>query len=231
MIIGFIGLPRSGKTLLQTIITYICFKQGMEIYSNYKLMFESELINPNVLLEFALKNCVVDLDEVSTILDARVNSKGARLLSYFIMQSGKRDVHILWTAQLIDMVDDRLVDVTAIIIKCRKTEIGFIYEIVNRFTGKSKTITLTFERASKFYNMYDTTEVIYPMDIKPTGKNLDFNKMVKDVLSAPTKKSFMALVRTDNPWIPESTAQGIYDFIRSGDIDKAKRLLRLEIGT
>lgn len=223
------GLPRHGKTLLQTIFSYYANLEGLKIYSNFKLNLENaKLINPNDLLEFELTNCLLNLDEVTTICDSRVNSKGGRLLSYFVMQSGKRDVHIIWTAQLMDMVDGRLTDVTNLFIKSVKTKMGFKLIFIQPNTLRSKKVRLPFDIAEKFYSMYDTRQVIYPMDIKPTGDSIDFNSIIRDVLEAPTKKSFIATIRTNNPWIPESTAQGIYDYIKNNQVDKAKRLLRLE---
>lgn len=231
MIIGILGLPRNGKTLLSTIITYCASKRGMDIYTNYKLDFPNtkskiEMVNPNDLIDFKLNNCLLDLDEIGTIVDARLNSKGGRLLSYFIMQTGKRDVHLVWTSQLLSMVDGRLTDVTNILINAEKTPIGFKYKMIKTSNFKVRSFRIPFSYAEKFYPMYDTKQVINPTELN--NNDLNFDEVVKDVESSPIKNSFVTLIRTTKPWMPESTAKAVYDYIKQGDIDKAKRVLRLE---
>ena len=111
MLIGISGNIRTGKTLICTILGYIVFLSHLKVYSNYHLKF-SKLISPLDLINFDIPTGTLLLDEIHTMIDSRLNSQAGRYISYFITQSGKREVDIIYTTQSFMMVDKRLRELT-----------------------------------------------------------------------------------------------------------------------
>lgn len=226
MIIGIVGNIRTGKTLLLTMLGYLMKKSGYEVYSNYNTTF-SKFISVLDILDFNIDNGVLLLDEIGTIIDARNNSSGNRLFSYFINQSGKRDVHVIYTSQSRILYDLRLDMLTHIMIKVEKNETGHKYKISKNIDGtlvEYTTKKLSFEDAKNFYGMYDTKEIIYAPEL--SGLNLmDFKEVQEIFNNSNTKKSFAVLLRKKNPYISVDTGGAVYDYLKNGQVDLAKQVL------
>lgn len=159
MIIGIFGDKGSGKTLLCTILLKKAYDKGYKIYSNYKLNFNFEPITILKLAQLDFNNCIIGLDEAYNYLDARLSQTQQNIiLSRLIAQSRKMKVHIIYTAQLMRTVDVRLRNLTDIIILAQKTKKGFEYTIFNSLSVK--TFLLKNSVAKRFYNLYDTYEII-----------------------------------------------------------------------
>ena len=80
---------------------------------NFKFFSVDELIKLIKAIESGeepeLTNTILILDEIWAYLESRMGkSKVERLITYFIMQSAKVDVQIIYTAQLDGMADTRL---------------------------------------------------------------------------------------------------------------------------
>jgi len=225
MRIGICGFPRQGKTLLQVVLGYIAKEYlGMDVLANFEVSF-AKYINPIELLKFELENCVLLLDEAYTLIDSRLNTYANRLQSYFMFQSGKRDVDIIFTAQLLGSIDDRVRELMElkILAEKMKSEQRFRYTV---FVGQYpiSTFFLSFQNAEQFYPMYKTKVPIYPMEmVGRTGGTID--DILKIYKNSPNKLSFVRLLRKDNPYIIVDIAKTIYDLLKYNKQDEVKKLL------
>lgn len=124
MILGFCGTVGSGKTLSMTEQAYRYHQQGLKIYANYGLSFEHEVLTKkrfNELIEDQeeLQDCVILLDEIQIWLDSRASmGKKRRIITYFLLQTRKRNVRLLYTTQFFHQIDKRLRDVSDIVVYC-----------------------------------------------------------------------------------------------------------------
>lgn len=157
-----------------------CFKKlrvGWKVYSNYWIRNPNvKQIEPVDLLEIGKGKNFVALDEVYAWLDSRFSaSKTNRLLSYIMLQSRKRGMDICYTAQLGSSVDLRLRDLTDIVIQAVKiANRGFLYYVNWVKLGQvySKRVFLPFNVAEKYFDLYDTAEVIKPIGFEKLRKEL-----------------------------------------------------------
>ena len=170
-IIAINGGFGSGKTLFLTLLGYREHQKKVKIYSNYKLEFEHELIDLDFVMALTrdnteITNCVMLIDEVYTWLESRGSGQDEvnKALSYFIMQSRKRKVLFIYTSQLGSMVDLRFRHLADYYIVCDcQTYLGkpvvFEYTLIKK--GKiPKTVYLPVKKAERFWNLYDTSEII-----------------------------------------------------------------------
>ena len=131
MLKGYIGGMRKGKTLLMIRDQYRQWMRGRKVTSNLTLIFPQPIktsLNAHLLplpqpKRFKLldlvqfmeddgdwKNLDLSWDEIYINLEARLSgsSQLGMIVSYFIFQSGKRDVDIRWTSQKFGSPDNRL---------------------------------------------------------------------------------------------------------------------------
>ena len=157
-IVGAIG---SGKTLLMTWILNAQRKNqnNKDIISNYHLTFPHHSISFDQIQEMELKNCVVGLDELTVWLDSRLSmSKQNRIISYFILQTRKRDVDLIATTQDFGMLDLRMRRQTNFLIESEKLDLDYYKYTIIRF-GDMKQTSFYF-RPKETYNQYDTNQII-----------------------------------------------------------------------
>lgn len=178
MIIGIIGERGSGKTLIMAKDLKEENSKGKIIYSNFHINSKAvkypknlNLIDEKFLKEysnFKLYNCCVYLDEIYIYIDSRVSgsSKRNRIFSYFINQTRKRNVSLIYSAQLLNSVDLRLRRQTEIFIlpKCivldgEKVIVADIVKPVG-FSDQIKKIGEMRFLAKDYYDVYDTDEII-----------------------------------------------------------------------
>lgn len=178
MIIGIEGGIGSGKTILMTRYLYKDYKKKKSIFANYNLKFKHEKIDMSKILEmhenkFNLRDCSIGIDEMTVFADCRRSgSKLNRLISYFILQSRKRSVDIYFTTQNLQMVDFRLCDYMDFQIlakKCKDIKThkeldGYaeyqIFDIRDINDIKRRKFIM---KLAPYYEMYDTYEVILPL--------------------------------------------------------------------
>jgi len=109
----FLGEQNSGKTLSMTYFAYKYFKNGYEIFSNYNLSFKHtkitrELIESYVYGKKQFNKAVFLIDEIYLLMDSRsFGTKSNKIFSYFLLQTSKRNVHLLGTAQFLNTVEKR----------------------------------------------------------------------------------------------------------------------------
>lgn len=177
LIVGLEGGLGSGKTIM--VVRYLVkdFNNGIPIYTNFKM----EKIDWNKLdvLEILkmdkekinIQNLSLAIDEITVFMDCRTSLKKMnRLISYFILQTRKRNVTLYYTTQDFNMVDLRLTNHTDIRITCEKIRNpeGKFYKHWRKYTLYDLRDLKNFKyrsfklKISKYYGYYDTNEVILP---------------------------------------------------------------------
>lgn len=243
---GCFGGLGDGKTMIATQIGYEFYLKGYNIKANYDLkqpyFKEFEKINPMDLLDFELRNCVVLLDEAYTFLDSRVSgSEANRYQSYFLFQSRKRKVKIIYVAQVYTSCDKRLRAITDRWVLCQKNLIDpngddedinnishFTYEFWNQESNEPNIMDLPINDAKKFFNYYDTEEVLTPMYMKPLPKMEDYETLIKTFKESPSCRSFITITRTDFPYLSYDKAKSIHELLKLGKEDIVKKILRIK---
>lgn len=171
MIVGFIGRMGSGKTLSMVKYAYEYYKLGYKIYSNIKLNFPYTEYTINELVDYANNDTtfyksVVLCDEMHIMLDSRASgSKRNRIITYFLLQTRKRDVKLFYTTQFFHQVDKRLRSNTDMIIlnNTRVARNGEQYTL-NLFIqttelGRTLKKHVVF-KSKNYFNLYNTYEVV-----------------------------------------------------------------------
>jgi len=167
MIVGFIGARGSGKSASMAIEAYKYYCDGFRILSNIGLKFEYEPYTSKMIETFAseknpLDHAVLLIDEAHILLDSRTSvTKRNRLISYFILQSRKRDVHIFYTTQSYHQIEKRLRDQTDVIISCefdnKRELIRQTAFHVDKNLDRRRIVPATWA-----YDLYDTNEIVDP---------------------------------------------------------------------
>ena len=175
-ITGIVGDLGGGKTLLMTYQGYKRFLRGQRIMANYGVRYKHARLNAAVLVEMDadLQDLVILGDEFHIVIDSR-NSMTAdnKAITYFVLQTRKRNVHLYFTTQDEGQVDVRLRMRVDYWIYC--TRIGkhhFRYKI---YTRRGKLIGTLVLDGRKYYHLYDTTETITdfrkPAETKPERRS------------------------------------------------------------
>ena len=225
--IGISGLLGSGKTLLLTVLGYYYEELGLDVKANYELDF-GEKVDINELIHFELEDCALLLDEIETLIDSRDNSKNNRNLTYFFLQSRKRRVFLGFTSQLLGAIDKRLRFITPVVFHAhtRLNEFeDFTYTpFIESFPVPEMKKVLEYETAKKYFDLYDTEEVIYPLGMV-AGEVIDFEEVKILAEECPTKKSYVQLLKRSYPFIILEDLSASYDFLKVDQIQRAKRVL------
>lgn len=181
MIIGLEGGLGSGKTVMMTRYLIKDYLKGKKIYTNFHLNeIEYELIDLSKILEmhkngFDLNDCSLGIDEITVFCDCRRSGSTLnRLISYFILQSRKRNVDVYFTTQNLSMIDLRLVQYMDVQIICEKvkgqdgrTIEGLAkYRVFDLRDIRNLSINRFILDISKYYRFYNTREVILPPTFK-----------------------------------------------------------------
>lgn len=173
MIIGYVGTRGRGKTLSCVREAYEHYLQGYEIFSNIKLnkkyfktwhSIDNKTIIDWVKGDKQFKKAFFILDEVHIYLDSRMGmSKRNVIISYFVLQTRKRNVRIGYTTQFIDQVDKRLRQPTEVMIQCQNYigESGMFQKNLVQHYETGRVSYDTF-RGSDYFDYYDTDEIINP---------------------------------------------------------------------
>lgn len=160
-ITGFVGDMGSGKTLYMTIKGYEKARKGHKVLTNYGVMYDHQKLNAARLEEMGkdLQDCVILGDEFHIVVDSRNSMKGRnKIISYFILQTRKRGVHLMFTTQDAGQVDLRLRRMVDYWVHCKRVGTHlFQYTIYKRSGKKVGTVVLD---GRKYYRLYDTRETI-----------------------------------------------------------------------
>jgi len=183
MLIGAFGGFGSGKTLI--LASYCCHvanKPNYKVFTNFTVKHKNiTIVEPIDLLNINPTdyNVLLGLDEVYAWLDSRMSqTKVNRFLSWIILQSRKRNMDIFYTAQLGSSVDLRLRDLTDIVIYCMRTSLkpkaDFVYimELNLGWSVRRAKFLLPYKKARKFFQYFDTREIVQPIEIERLKKEL-----------------------------------------------------------
>lgn len=117
-IVGVIGAMGSGKTLFATSLAFK-LKDNYKIMTNYEVSFRDDVITPDKMGAFFDRvNKVNDdtlmiIDEFHIFTDSRLSSSRHNILmSYFITQTRKQNIQLIYTTQQFGQVDVRVRDNT-----------------------------------------------------------------------------------------------------------------------
>lgn len=189
----FLGNQNSGKTLSMTYFAEDYFKKGYKIYTNYSVNFPHEKLTKKFLLD-VVKNkvqfnkAVFCIDEIYLIFDSRGFMKN-RHITYFVLQTSKRDVHLFGTAQFFNTIELRLRDNTNFRVFCERVykiendnnitylpiknydrflqdsdnlyiKLNFINKTLIHGVIEDFDMTTAYLKAKPIFNLYDTTELL-----------------------------------------------------------------------
>ena len=110
MMIGIIGLPRSGKSTYLAKIAKKYNKKGENVFSNFyiKGCYKFDF---NDLGKKDFHDCVILIDEISLFADCRNFKEFGRDLVYFFTNYGHYNVKIYWCSQSLS-ADKKIRDLT-----------------------------------------------------------------------------------------------------------------------
>lgn len=112
-----------------TFEAYKYYRRGFTVYANYKLHFpyvrlDKKQFDKMVKNKEELRNAVLCIDEAHMWLDSRNSMRQKNIgISYFILQTRKRNVRLLCTTQHLHQVEKRLRDTVDILTFCRNLSI------------------------------------------------------------------------------------------------------------
>jgi len=168
MIVGIQGGLGSGKTILMTRYLVKDYKEDRDIVANYGLKiidFTPLRIKDLLSNKVDLQDVSVGIDEFTVFADCR-RSMSNTIITYFILQTRKRNVCLYYTTQDFSMMDKRILKHTHIFITADDIE-GFDdyrqYTVIDarkrihRFNSFNLYIP-------PLYKYYDTNEIIIPLD-------------------------------------------------------------------
>ncbi|MFW6129917.1 MAG: ATP-binding protein [Atribacterota bacterium] len=120
-IMGVVGSMGAGKTLFMSFLAYQ-YRMTHYIMANYDLKCRHEDLTPDKVKNMMARanklkgSKLVLLDEVHIFNDSRSSmSKQNMVFSYFITQTRKNDIQMMYTTQHFNQVDKRLRDNTDVI--------------------------------------------------------------------------------------------------------------------
>jgi len=122
MIVMYKGRRGTGKTLTMVKDGLGFYNKGWVIYSNFEVVFPYKKLNNDDILNLPdndnIKNCVIMIDEIQTIIDSRRSMKSSNLnFSYWIQQIRKKNIVLLCTTQFTRTTDLRLREHIDIVVK------------------------------------------------------------------------------------------------------------------
>src|SRR6185503_2388454 len=187
MIIGFIGLPRTGKTLFMVYHAYQTFIEGAEILSNVTLKppFVYTKMNPYDMLRIPFTNNdrekkTLLIQEIDKWFNARRSMRNENyLLGGLAGQSGKRNLSILWDTQYPHLVDSQIRDVTDMVYHCSvyvdsKTKDPLAFEYTKEdINGMINYPPIPVNVLKPFFDMYLTYEPTANITQTKTMKELN----------------------------------------------------------
>jgi hypothetical protein len=173
MIIGYVGDMGSGKTLSMVKMAYSLYSKGYTIFSNFRLNFPFQYFSLDEILGYAENdtnfiNTVFLVDEAHIFMDSRASmTKRNLILSYFILQTRKKNVWLFFTTQYYHQIDKRLRASSNAIVECSSKVLdnGSMY-VLNVFNimKSNKIVTKNFAfYGNKYFDLFNTNEIIRPI--------------------------------------------------------------------
>lgn len=156
------GKMGSGKTLSMSVLAeYIAWKTGAPLFANYTLANSAPV---NSLYElYHLESGIFCFDEIWLTMDSRLWKDNVKLTRW-INQTRKKKLIVFYTTQHIRQVELRCRTATDIVIFTEKRRSGIALTFIDyqyNLLGK----TFLIDRPQRFYGLYDTFEVLKPIQI------------------------------------------------------------------
>lgn len=176
---GVVGKMGAGKTLWMTYsLAILKAERKMKILANYNLHFPYEPIDMNALLDpnSQISNCAIGLDEFWVWADSRASSSNVnKMVSYFLLQSRKRDVEIFATAQSYDQLDKRFRKNADYIVYCKKHPVKKDYMLYTIIPRDNPDNARQYQLYMKpVFSLYDTKQIIDPtINIRHATKEVE----------------------------------------------------------
>jgi hypothetical protein len=163
MLIGMMGKMGAGKTLsMSTLATFLHKQTGAPLYANYQLEGAQKIESFNDLMK--VDTAIFCFDEMWLSMDARQWKDNVRLTQW-INQTRKKKLIILYTTQHIRQIELRARNATDILVYCEKTPQGHWLTFVDwAYKTIGRRYLIPHEAAQKFYHLYDTFEVLKPLE-------------------------------------------------------------------
>jgi hypothetical protein len=173
-VIGFVGRPRTGKTLHMTMMAYDYYRKGHKIFANYQLAFPFERMDVYDMIDIPFNDLerapkTLCIQEADKIFDSWLRGSEQRMLSSLTGQSGKRNLNILYDTQFPSRVQKSLRDVTEYVITCtcftdeKENPIAFEYTKIDLYDYSSKTYRIPVDLLKPFFSMYNSYETTQPI--------------------------------------------------------------------
>lgn len=176
-IIGWFGDMGSGKSLSMTRYAFAYQRMGWKIYCNYGVDFPHVKVGKDFLKSIIEENKIVEgddkvlfcIDEFDIYVDSRSPmNKDNRVISWFLKQIRKQTAALMYTTQFEHQVDKRLRGLTRYEVICSSKDLNIhtpngikSFKIIyNDFYFKDKKIRGTRFFGDKWFNLYDTKELI-----------------------------------------------------------------------
>jgi hypothetical protein len=169
------GTLGAGKTLSMTRAGAAAFAAGQRIYANYDTVFAEPIESIKHL--FQLRDAVLMLDELQSILDSREFKNNAGITQWILIVR-KLGLSILYTTQFLGQVDLRVRHVTEYVYCCEKASLyGFpaTKQTVVKWRGEGGQVirTSVFAHSPQLYALYDTRD--YRVRLTKNGREASFN--------------------------------------------------------
>lgn len=124
-----LGLPGEGKTLAQTEQDVLpLLTAGLEVYCNYWINWEGPNFHLFTDMEeiIYLRNCVVVIDEIATLMDPRDYSSESKALRIFFQQHRHRAVDIVANTQHLSLIPKTALIEVKTFLHCTKSWSGWL---------------------------------------------------------------------------------------------------------
>jgi len=195
VVLGDVG---SGKTLIATILA---IRSNKKIYANYTIKDEKFTKIEPIDLATLNEKAIIIIDEAYDWLESRISGRDInRFLSYILFQSRKRGIDFTLTAQLFSTIDVRFRQMANYFILAEEHPDGFAYKLIKNSLKHYGRVSflLPFSEAEKYYDKYDTFEIINPIDDNmleavastPIEFNKRIDKIIKELKSKFTLKKY-----------------------------------------
>lgn len=153
----------SGKTLSMTVISSLMARiTNTPLYANYHVEGAEYLTTVKKLWE--VQSAIFNFDEIWLTMDAR-RWKDNVMLTRWVNQTRKKMMIVFYTTQHIRQVELRVRTATDVLIYCERKPEGIWLQFIDyqyRTVGRRYLL----EKPERFYNLYDTYEVLEPLSAK-----------------------------------------------------------------
>jgi len=166
MLVGIMGSMGTGKTLTMVMLMqYLHMSAKAKLGGNFSLIGAQRINRSSQLWQF--DDGVFGFDEMWISMDSRASSsKVNRFISQWVNQSRKKKLVFFYTTQHIRQLDVRVRNATDILIVLEKNHETFILTFVDfQYRKILRRIKIDERFLRPFYAMYDTYEIIMPLEI------------------------------------------------------------------